>query len=1065
MKFIADLHIHSRFSRATSRTLTPEALALWGQKKGIKVIGTGDFTHPEWIKELKEKFEESEDGLFSLKPEYEKEIKGKVPSSCISKTLFILSGEISCIYKKDGKTRKIHHLILMPGFDSVDKLNRALDRIGNITSDGRPILGLDSKILLEMVLEASEKAFLIPAHVWTPWFSLFGSKSGFDEIEECFEDLTPQIHALETGLSSDPPMNRLLSALDKYLLVSNSDAHSPSKLGREANIFNTSPDYHGMIRAMIEKKGFEGTVEFYPEEGKYHMDGHRKCGIMLHPNETVRNKGLCPECGKPVTVGVFHRVAELADRENPLLKKNFYSLIPLSEILSEILGCGPNTKTVGSAYDKLLAELGPELGILMDRDINDIERAGGLLLSRAVSRMRKGDVIRQEGYDGEYGVIKLFRDSEKHELEGQKHLFKVEKTVVKKKRKTDLKNLKKKPVKEGSQKQVSFTDPILDPLNEKQREAVLYDKGHLLITAGPGTGKTLTLTHKIAHSILNLKIKPGQILALTFTNKAAGEMKQRIMSLLPDISGKDVNAATFHGFCLEVLKTDGGFIDIQPGFSVCSEKDANAIADEAVKLSGCGKKAASEFRSNLFSIKLSQSLDTGNGIYGRETRTLYQKYREILNELNMLDLEDLESETFRLFRDHPETCLKYSKKFQRIFVDEYQDTNRLQSAILKKLIKTDLNIICAIGDPDQAIYGFRDAERDNFFRFKHDFHEAKEITLDKNYRSVNRVLEASADLLGKEKPLEGNMHEGDHIRVCECSSPGEEAEMVVEQIEKLLGGTSYFSLDSRRVASHEDGEENIGFSDMAVLFRLNSQGDAFEEAFNRAGIPFIRSGEKSISNIYPVNVILRFLQACQFPENRFYQRAYADILLHGELNCDIDIREFPYNGSMEDFIDRIIQTHNFDMSFDESKRALARLKEIIYKVPCDNPSSLLNVLALDRGIDNTFMSGDRVSLMSLHAAKGLEWPVVFITGCEDNLIPLKIYGDCDEEEEKRLFYVGLTRAKSSLILSHSGKRVINGRTLEMEETPFLSLISEKLTAPVERSRWKPGKREKQLKLF
>lgn len=432
MKFIADLHIHSRFSRATSRTLTPESLSLWGQKKGIKVIGTGDFTHPEWVRELKEKFTESENGLFSLKPEYDKEIEGEVPSSCISKTLFILSGEISCIYKKNGKTRKIHHLILMPDFDSVDRFNRALDRIGNITSDGRPILGLDSRILLEMMLEANENAFLIPAHVWTPWFSLFGSRSGFDDIEECFEDLTPHIHALETGLSSDPPMNRFLSALDKYLLVSNSDAHSPSKLGREANIFNTGISYDSMIKAMVEKTGFEGTIEFYPEEGKYHMDGHRKCGIMLHPGETIKNKGLCPECGKPLTVGVFHRVTELADRENPLLKNKFHSIIPLTEILSEILGCGPNTKTVNNVYEKLLAELGPELNILMDMDINDIEKTGGMLLSKAVSRMRKGDVIRREGYDGEFGVIKLFHESEKHELIDQKKLFKVKSSGIKK---------------------------------------------------------------------------------------------------------------------------------------------------------------------------------------------------------------------------------------------------------------------------------------------------------------------------------------------------------------------------------------------------------------------------------------------------------------------------------------------------------------------------------------------------------------------------------------------------------------------------------------------------------
>ncbi|NLA74552.1 MAG: hypothetical protein GX846_03605 [Deltaproteobacteria bacterium] len=415
MRFIADLHVHSRFSRATSKTLTPESLSLWGRKKGIRVIGTGDLTHPEWLKGLKEMLEEADTGLFRLRREYEKEIRATAPPGCISEPLFILSGEISSIYKKDGKTRKIHHLILMPGFDAAERFNRALEQVGNIRSDGRPILGLDSKILLEMVLEADERAFFIPAHIWTPWFSLFGSKSGFDAIEECYEELTPHIYALETGLSSDPPMNRLLSALDKYTLVSNSDAHSPSKLGREANIFNTGLDYDSMIQAMKHKKGFEGTIEFYPEEGKYHMDGHRKCGFMLHPHETIKNNCICPVCGRPVTIGVFHRVTELADRETPILTKPFYSLIPLSEILSEILGRGPGTKKVETFYEKLLNDLGPELDILLNLDLKDIETAGGPLLSRAISRMRNGEVIRQEGYDGEYGAIRLFKDSERVE--------------------------------------------------------------------------------------------------------------------------------------------------------------------------------------------------------------------------------------------------------------------------------------------------------------------------------------------------------------------------------------------------------------------------------------------------------------------------------------------------------------------------------------------------------------------------------------------------------------------------------------------------------------------------
>jgi len=423
MTFIADLHIHSRFSRATSKDLDPERLTLWAQKKGITVMGTGDLTHPGWISELKDKLIEAEGGLYQLRPDLQKDVDKAVPFSCLAPTRFILSGEISCIYKKNGKTRKVHHLILMPNLPAVLRFNKRLDRVGNITSDGRPILGLDSRDLLEIALEVSEKAFLIPAHIWTPWFSLFGSKSGFDDLEECFEDLTGHIHALETGLSSDPPMNRLLSALDGHVLVSNSDAHSPGKTGREANIFDTDLDYNQMIQAMTTGQGFMGTVEFFPEEGKYHLDGHRKCQVRFHPVETADHNGICPKCGKPLTVGVLHRVYELSNRGHPGISKDFFSLIPLVEVLSELLGVGPASKKVQSFYEKLLKDLGPELKILINSPLAEIKAAGGPALSEAVHRMRCRQVIREEGYDGQFGTIRLFRESEKQSIAGQTALF------------------------------------------------------------------------------------------------------------------------------------------------------------------------------------------------------------------------------------------------------------------------------------------------------------------------------------------------------------------------------------------------------------------------------------------------------------------------------------------------------------------------------------------------------------------------------------------------------------------------------------------------------------------
>ena len=1065
MKFIADLHIHSHFSRATSGDLDPEHLGLWAQKKGITVIGAGDFTHPGWLAELQEKFVESGNGIYRLKPELEKEIEKDVPSSCKNPARFLLSGEISCIYKKGGQTRKLHHLILMPDFESAIRLNKTLDRVGNIKSDGRPILGLDSRVLFEMVLEASERAFFIPAHIWTPWFSLFGSKSGFDDIEECFGDLTPHIHALETGLSSDPPMNRLLSGLDRYLLVSNSDAHSPSKLGREANIFDTDLDYDRMVEAMITRDGFEGTIEFYPEEGKYHLDGHRKCEVMLTPPETRSHNGLCPVCGKAITVGVLNRVEELADRDRPELSKPFYSMIPLTEILSEIYDCGPATKKVQTVYEDLLSALGPELNILMDAPLNDIRESGGMLLATAVERMRTGRVIRQEGYDGEYGVIRLFNKSEKAELTGQGALFMtVKKEGGEKKAASSLKSgiARKAKNKDGQDLTLTFADTVLGPLNEGQRDAVLYNGGNLLIVAGPGMGKTMTLTHRICHMIRSGMAAPDQILALTFTNKAAKEMKERIGSLLPDAG--TVRVATFHGLCLEVLREEGERIGLPPGFRLCSEEDSAGLADQVVSESGKGRRMAERLLKWLPQMKTASAMGREFDEACMDIVPFFQKYQERLRASGMLDLGDLEIETLRLFRGHPEAAIRYSGRFPAVFVDEYQDTSPIQSALLKMIVREGTNHICAIGDPDQAIYGFRGADVTNFRGFTADFPGARTITLSRNYRSTQVILDGASGLMGKETPLEGINGRGDLIGLGKCSSPSEEAEMVVEQIEKLLGGAAYFSLDSGRVSSHEDGA-GIGFCDIAVLYRLNVQGDAFEEAFARAGFPCMRSGERPLASRYPANIIRRFLQAVRSPDNKLYLDAYLCLVKEKGLNGTEILKGLSHESSLEVLIDEAVTLHDIDMSSRESADLVVRLKDIALHMDGDI-GAFLDSLSLDRGIDHAGLSGDRIALMSLHAAKGLEWPVVFITGCEDMLLPCSLFGDRDEEEEKRLFYVGMTRARKRLILSHAGKRTINGRMLEMKPSPFLSLIPEDLSSPLARAKWKRKRRpQEQLALF
>ncbi|MCD6177687.1 DNA helicase UvrD [bacterium] len=415
MEFIGDFHLHSKYSRATSSQMVLENLDKWAKIKGITVLGTGDFTHPEWFRNLKGKLEPAETGLFKLK-------------DSDSLTRFILTTEISCVYSKLGRVRKIHILIFAPDFETVEKINTQLGWIGNLKADGRPTLGLDAKELLKIVLEISEDCLIVPCHVWTPWYSLFGSRSGFDSIEECFEDYTKYIYAVETGLSSDPAMNWRLSALDNITLISNSDAHSPQKIGREANVFDTELNYFSIIETIKKKnpKKFLYTIEFYPQEGKYHYDGHRNCGISCSPQESKKYNNICPVCGKPLTIGVLSRVEELADRPEGFKPQGaipFRSLIPLKEIIAEILGFGSETKEVDTEYQNLIRRFGSEFNVLLNVSRQDLEVVTLPEIAEGIIRAREGKVYIEPGYDGVFGKIRIFSKGEKKELSRQKTLF------------------------------------------------------------------------------------------------------------------------------------------------------------------------------------------------------------------------------------------------------------------------------------------------------------------------------------------------------------------------------------------------------------------------------------------------------------------------------------------------------------------------------------------------------------------------------------------------------------------------------------------------------------------
>lgn len=425
MRYVGDFHIHSHFSRATSRDMNIEELDKWARIKGVKILGTGDFTHPQWFRELRDKLEPVESGLYKFK-------NGDSP------TRFILTVEVSSIYSEGGKVRRIHNLIFAPSLEAAAKINKRLGEVGNLRADGRPILGLPSRELLKLALDASEDCMLIPAHAWTPWFSIFGSKSGYNSIEECFGEMSKYIFAIETGLSSDPAMNWRLSSLDNINLISNSDCHSAKRIGREANVFEGDEVNYKNIADAIKysRRSNVGrptshirlveTVEFYPEEGKYHYDGHRLCGVRLKPEESKKLKEICPKCGRPLTIGVLTRVEELADRPEGFVPKNaipFRNLVPLDEIIGEALGVGASSKSVLKVYNRLIEEFGNEFSILLDIELSRIEGVGGPEVSEALKRVREGELFIEPGYDGEYGKVRIFRPDEIRSRNRQQKLW------------------------------------------------------------------------------------------------------------------------------------------------------------------------------------------------------------------------------------------------------------------------------------------------------------------------------------------------------------------------------------------------------------------------------------------------------------------------------------------------------------------------------------------------------------------------------------------------------------------------------------------------------------------
>ena len=1062
--FRADLHIHSRFSRATSKALTIPNLAAWAGAKGIDVLATGDFTHPVWRQELRDGLELDENtGLYRLKKPLSREgFSREIPQLAgmeFKAPQFMLEAEISSIYKKNGKVRKVHSLVYVPDLDSADRLCAKLDAIGNLKSDGRPILGLDVKDLLAMVLEIP-RAYMIPAHIWTPWFALFGSKSGFDSLDECFEDLTPHIFAAETGLSSDPDMNRCWSHLDHLLMVSSSDAHSGENLAREATLFEGAATYDGIFDALHKKPGetsYAGTLEFFPEEGKYHLDGHRACGVMLEPAECMKLGDICPVCGKPLTVGVLHRVLALADRtEAPEPGKDFSSLIPLPEIVGELLHCGPKSKKVQEKYATLLGKFGSEMDILQSVPHDELGRAWPEL-GEAVRRMRAGQVIRQGGYDGEYGTIRLFEEAEsapsllaKVPAARRKPVkadadcgFCASPEAEAQKKTSSSAEGAEKLNKPAAQKAPSFSP---DSFSSAQRAALEAGPGPVLVLAGPGAGKTRTLVGRLVR-LLKSGVPASSIVAVTFTRRAAEEMCQRLSAAL-SAEGTETPALpevdTLHALALKRWPGE------QP--VVLSEESARkAFAAANPELD---KKEAARLCSLMELGRETMNIS-------EEIAPLLENYRRWKKERGLADYTDLPETWLAELRSRNYGA---AKPWEHLLVDEVQDLSPLQKALVEALAPADGSGFFGIGDPDQSIYGFRGADSGIEAALRARWPELSVLSLTESHRSASAILEAGHDALagrGSCGQLSSVTGSSATLQWMDAPSAEREAAWIADRIAYLIGGTSHQQADMHETLANchlEAGSCSPG--EIAVLCRLKALIPPIRAALERRGIPCAAPEAEAFWADERADLMLqaaaRFLQKKEHDEKEaaFLDAARFPLLAAmapapqaapsepGPLD---DVPADVWEQGPEAVLARSGEV--FDPLFGEST-AFRRLCRA-WKEHGGWPG-LLGFVTFRREIDMVQGQAEQVQLMTMHASKGLEFKAVFIPGAEDGLLPFrgvdallgKEGGDFAPppvDEEERLLYVGITRASEAVFLSSAAKRTLFGKTLELRPSPLLPL--------------------------
>ena len=966
--YIADLHIHSRFSRATSKDGDAPHLDWWARRKGIGLVGTGDFTHPAWRRELREHLVPAGDGVYALREDLI--LPGAMPGQ---DPRFVVTGEISCIYKRGGRTRKVHNLILLPSLEAADELSARLEAIGNIRSDGRPILGLDSRDLLELTLACCPEAELIPAHIWTPHFAMLGAFSGFDGVEECFADLADHIHAVETGLSSDPPMNWRLSGLDRFTLVSHSDAHSPSKLGREADLLDAPLSYPGLVRAIRTGEGFLGTVEFFPEEGKYHLDGHRSCGVCLTPAETQERDGRCPVCGKKLTIGVEHRVEALADRPSgfrPQGAKPFESLAPLPEVIAASTGASASSKGTLALYEDMLSRLGPEFYILREAPAADIQRAAGPCVAEGIRRLRAGEVERRAGFDGEYGVISLLSPGEIGRLSGQISLFEPQAPA--------RRSAKKGLLRAAAPKKGETAGPA--ERNPEQEAAVTAPETVVSVAAGPGTGKTKTLADRVAWLIREKGVLPGEITAVTFTNQAAGELRSRLEARLGGKrAASRLHIGTFHALCLELLG------DVR----LLDQGEALTLAAELLAAQG-GRTGPRALLQGISRVK--------NGVPPGEAgvdEALFQAYGQRLEELGALDFDDL------LLRAL-EVDVTGRRSFLHLLVDEFQDVSEVQYEPGPGGVPAAAQLPVRAAGAGRRPAGNRKEPR---------------RTPGAPAPAVRRQCGAAGG--GGGRVCRGRVHlQGDRPH-----------------------GRGRGHAGGPEAGSGEGGPVLFGHR-RAVPHPAAAGADREVPAPRRHPLHHLR---EDFWEAEEVRALMAFLRSLTAPEDSG-ALAVLETLGLSELWREraeewrpLAEREKPWR-LVEQWEERYGATP-----------ALDKLRHAAVFHPTFAQwweSGALGQEADFRRASGRGWEAGAVALMTLHAAKGLEFPAVFLAGVREGVLPLE-RPDADREEERRLLYVGMTRARDELIVTYSG-----------QPSPFLA----DLPARRERIRgWRPG--GVQMKLF